>query len=63
MTKSGKPIFYGRLGKFNTIPWMVKVYQSDNYSIYRLNLPATKTGYRGQPPKLGGKLGKLSVTP
>ena len=63
VTKSGKPIFYGRLGKFNTIPWMVKVYQSDNYSIYRLNLPATKAGYRGQPPKLGGKLGKLSVTP
>lgn len=63
LTKSGKPIFYGRLGKFNTIPWMVKVYQSDNYSIYRLNLPVTKTGYRSQPPRMEGRLGKLSVTP
>jgi hypothetical protein len=63
--QGGKPIFYGRLGKFNTLPWMVKVFQSDNYSIYRLNLPPAKTGYQAKPPKLHGKplQGKLVVTP
>jgi MFS family permease len=63
--QGGKPIFYGRLGKFNTLPWMVKVFQSDNYSIYRLNLPPAKTGYQTKPPKLHGKplQGKLVVTP
>ncbi len=64
LTKAGKSIFFGRLGKFNTIAWMVKVYQSDNYSIYRLNLPVHRgTGYQTKPPKMGGKLGRLSVTP
>ena len=55
-----KPVFYGRLDKFNTIQWMVKIFQSDNYSIYRLDLPAPKIGYQHQPPRLRGK---LSVTP
>ncbi len=63
LTKAGKSIFFGRLGKFNTIPWMVKVYQSDNYSVYRLNYPASSNGYQNHAPKLNGKLGTLSVTP
>jgi hypothetical protein len=63
VTKAGKSIFHGRLGKFNTVTWMVKVFQSENYSIYRLNLPISKITYQHQPPKLHGKLGKLSVTP
>jgi hypothetical protein len=65
LPQNGKPIFYGRLGKFNTLQWMVKVFQSDNYAIYRLNLPVTKSGYQSQPPKLHGKLlrGKLVVNP
>ncbi len=63
ITKAGKSIFHGKLGKFNTYTWMVKVFQSDNYSIYRLNLPISKITYQHQPPKLHGKLGKLSVTP
>lgn len=62
VTKAGRPVFSGRLTKFNTIAWMVKVYQSNNYSIYRLNLPASQATYQHQPPKLKGKLGKLSVT-
>jgi hypothetical protein len=63
--QGGKPVFYARLGKFNTLPWMVKVFQSDNYSIYRLNLPIAKIGYQPQPQKLHGKLlrGKFLVTP
>ncbi len=52
----GKPIFRGRLDKFNTIPWMVKVFQSENYSIYRFNLPAAKIGYQPNPPMLRGQL-------
>jgi hypothetical protein len=63
VTKAGKSIFHGRLGKFNTFTWMVKVFQSDNYSIYRLNLPISKIAYQHLPPKLRGNLGKLSVTP
>jgi hypothetical protein len=35
---------------------MVKVYQSDNYCIYRLNLPVAKTGYLNRAPRLRGKL-------
>jgi hypothetical protein len=74
LPQDGKPIFYGRLDKFATIKWMVKVFQSDNYSIYRFNLPADPTGYQQQPPRARGKRGKrgkpgkvlqgkLSVTP
>jgi hypothetical protein len=55
-----RPAFYGRLGKFNTIKWMIKVFQSDNYAIYRLVLPATQNGYRHQPPRARGK---FLVTP
>lgn len=71
--KDGKSPFNGKLQKFNLIQWMVKVYQSDNYAIYRLNLPptASKMSYQQQPPvtraahgKRGKVLqGKLSVTP
>jgi hypothetical protein len=62
LTKAGKSIFHGRLGKFNTIPWMLKVFQSDNYSVYRFTLPASKTSYQQQPPNLRGDiLGTLSV--
>lgn len=63
ITKAGTSVFRGRLGKFNTYTWMVKVFQSNNYSIYRLNLPITKIAYQHQPPKVRGMLGKLSVTP
>ena len=62
LSKSGKPIFFGRLGKFNTIPWMIKVFQSDNYSIYRLTAPASKISYQSQAPKLPDDSGRLSVT-
>jgi hypothetical protein len=60
--------YYGRLGKFNTIQWTVKVFQSDNYSVYRLNLPPGGPGYRRQPPVSQGTpkrviQGKLMVTP
>ena len=37
-----KSPFYGRLNKFNTVQWAVKVFQSDNYSIYRFYSPATQ---------------------
>jgi hypothetical protein len=64
-SRDGKSVFKGKLGKFNSFSWAVKVFQSDNYSIYRLNLPVPKISYRRQPPVSRGKLlqGKLSVTP
>jgi hypothetical protein len=55
ITRSGKSAFRGRLGKFNAIPWMVKVFQSDNYSVYRLNLPPSKMGSQHGHPRLRGK--------
>jgi hypothetical protein len=64
-SQGGRPVFYGRLQKFNTIQWMVKVFQSDNYSVYRLVLPAAQAGYEHHPPTLRGKVpqGKFLVTP
>jgi hypothetical protein len=69
--QNGKSPFYGRLNKFNTIQWAVKVFQSDNYSIYRLDLPVTQIVYQLHPPMSRGKRGqrgnvlqgKLSVSP
>jgi hypothetical protein len=55
-----KPVFYGRLAKFNNFPWMTKVFQSDNYSVYRLHLPVTETGMAGRPP---ARRGRLVVSP
>jgi hypothetical protein len=59
--------FYGRLDKFNTVRWAVKVFQSDNYSIYRFIQLTAPISYRQQPPaspKKPGKVlqGKLTVT-
>ena len=45
---NGKSDFYGKLDKFNTFSWMTKVYQSENYSIYRLVLPPASPGYQRQ---------------
>jgi hypothetical protein len=56
----GKPIFYGRLGKFDSIAWLTKVFQSGNYSVYRFDLPAARAGYDPKPPSARGK---LLVTP
>jgi hypothetical protein len=65
--QGGQSVFYGKLDKFNTIQWMVKVYQSDNYSIYRLNLSPVPIGYQSRlPPMSRGKnltQGKLLVKP
>ena len=66
--QGSKSPFYGRLNKFNTIQWMVKVFQSDNYSIYRFIQLTAPIGYQQQPPTSAGKQGKvlqgkLLVTP
>ena len=52
----GEPVFKGRLGKFNTISWMAKVFQSDNYAVYRMSLPASGDRYQASPVRLRGKL-------
>jgi hypothetical protein len=65
--RDGKPLFYGRLQKFDLLDWMVKVFQSDSYSIYRLRLPVPtgQAEYQAKPPTSRGQVsqGKLTVTP
>jgi hypothetical protein len=54
---NGRPIFSGRLAKFNGVPWMSEIFESDNYALYRLNLPAGSQRYQVLPvPPLRGKL-------
>jgi len=52
----GQPVFKGRLGKFNTVRWMSKVFESDNYAVYRMNLPIVSDSYQASPVPLRGKL-------
>ena len=69
LPQDGRPVFQGRLNKFNKVQWAVKVFQSDNYSIYRfIGLKDAAVGYhRHLPTALGrqGKVlrGKILVTP
>ena len=52
----GQPIFSGRLAKFNEVPWMSKILESDNYAVYRMDLPIGNERYQAQPVPLRGKL-------
>jgi hypothetical protein len=61
-SQGGKPIFSGKLNKFNTMQWLVKVFQSDNYAIYRLNLPISSIGYQHTAPTSPGKPARSSQT-
>ncbi len=68
LPRGTKSPFYGRLNKFNTVQWAVKVFQSDNYSIYRFIQLTNPISYQQQPPTSRGKRGKvlqgkLAVTP
>jgi hypothetical protein len=58
MTESGGRVFREPLAEFGIIPWMLRVFQSDNYSIYRLELPIpnSKVGYQAKVPKESGRL-------
>jgi hypothetical protein len=65
--QDGHPILYGRLGKFNKVLWAVKVFQSNNYSIYRFIIPHGAASYEHKwltPLSRGGRVpqGKLQVT-
>jgi hypothetical protein len=51
-----KSAFSGRLDKFNSAPWLVKVFQSDSYSIYRINLPPAQAGYQTHRARFRGRL-------
>jgi hypothetical protein len=53
---NGQPVFSGRLAKFNGILWMSKIFESDNYAVYRMNLPAGRQQYQARPVPLHGKL-------
>ena len=52
----GRPIFSGRLAKFNGVPWMSEIFESDNYAVYRMNLPAGSQRYQVLPVSLRGML-------
>jgi len=53
---NGQSIFNGRLAKFNGVLWMTKVFESDNYAVYRMNLPVGDQPYQAKPVPLYGKL-------
>jgi hypothetical protein len=63
--QGNKSPFYGKLDKFNTTPFAVKVFQSGNYAIYRLNLSSATIPEQSHWSAPSGKLpkGKLVVTP
>ena len=54
----GKPIYNGRLAKFDGVVWMSKVFESDNYVVYRMNLPPELEGgpYQARQARFHGKL-------
>jgi hypothetical protein len=52
----GRPVFSGRLAKFNGVPWMSELLESDNYAVYRMYLPASRPQYQVQPVPLHGML-------
>jgi hypothetical protein len=52
----GQPIFSGRLAKFNGVLWMSEIFESDNYAVYRMYLPAGSQRYQVLPVPLHGKL-------
>jgi hypothetical protein len=56
ITPAGKSIFAGRLGKFNTVQWMYKVFESDNYVVYRMALPAENITYQTKVTNFRGKI-------
>src|ERR1700722_8703749 len=51
---NGRPAF--RLGTFNGVPWMSKIFESDNYAVYRMYLPAGDQPYQAAPAPLRGNL-------
>jgi hypothetical protein len=56
ISADGKSLFAGKLGKFDGIQWMYKVFASDNYSVYRTALPPGNIKYQSHPVKFQGKL-------
>ena len=56
ITPAGKSLFAGRLGKFNSVQWMYKVFASDNYAVYRMALPAENVTYQKKVTNFRGKI-------
>ena len=56
ITPTGKSFFAGRLGKFNTVQWMYKVFASDNYAVYRMALPAESITYQTKAASFHGEI-------
>ena len=56
VSAQGKSLFAGKLGKFDNVQWMYKVFASDNYSVYRMALPPGNITYQRDQVKFQGKL-------
>jgi hypothetical protein len=56
ITPAGKSLLAGRLGKFNTVQWMYKVFASDNYAVYRMALPAESITYQTKAANFHGEI-------
>jgi hypothetical protein len=56
ITSAGKSLFAGRLGKFNSVQWMYKVFASDNYAVYRMALPAENITYQTKAANFRGEI-------
>jgi hypothetical protein len=52
----GKSPFSKTIPKYNMVSWLVKIYQSDNYAIYQLNLQVGKINLQVNAPTLHGKV-------
>jgi hypothetical protein len=53
---NGQPIFNGRLSKFGKVFWMSKVFESDNYVVYAMDLPPEIRWYQTRPSAFRAKL-------
>jgi hypothetical protein len=51
---NGRPVF--RLATLNGVLWMSKVFESDNYAVYRMYLPVADQPYQAAPAPLRGNL-------
>jgi hypothetical protein len=51
---NGRPAF--RLATFDEVPWMSKIFESDNYAVYRMKLPVVGEPYQARPVPLRGML-------
>jgi hypothetical protein len=60
----GKSPFRATIPRYNLVSWLIKIYQSDNYAIYKMNLQPGTINLQTRPPTSHGKVlqGTLGAT-